>query len=342
MTTCCFTSFTYSYLAKAVVLATTIKRHNPDWTVVALVTDKPPPGFNLKGALSIFDEVVLGQTLLGDRTEPWLFRHDVVEACTAVKGPMLKRLVRLGYDNVVYLDPDTAVFSPLDAIDALLERFDLVLTPHQIDPDERESAIMDNEVASLRHGIFNLGFLAVRSSAEGRRFADWWSDRLERFCYAEPDRGIFVDQKWCDFAPALFDRVHILRDPGYNVASWNLNKRAIAIGGNGEITVNARPLRFWHFTKLGPVGDMATMKYAQDNVEVYEIWSWYKRQVEACKFDVPNGWWHYGRFTDGSLIPKHVRELYRRRSDLQQSFAQPFEVGQGTYHEWLRVHGHLG
>ena len=39
-------------------------------------------------------------------------------------------------------------------------------------------AILDNEVCSLKHGVYNLGFLGVAPTAEGRRFVDWWAERL--------------------------------------------------------------------------------------------------------------------------------------------------------------------
>ena len=84
------------------------------------------------------------------------------------------------------LDPDIAVFAPLDAIDALLERHSIVLTPHQTEPESSRSAILDNEVSSLKHGVFNLGFIAVSNSEQGLRFVDWWSDRLRDFCYGRP------------------------------------------------------------------------------------------------------------------------------------------------------------
>ena len=59
---------------------------------------------------------------------------------------------------------------------------------------------------------------------------------------------------------------------------------------SGKCLVNGSPLRFFHFTKLGPIGDTMTRKYAQDNVEVYELWSWYKRMVDRLsEKGVPSG-----------------------------------------------------
>lgn len=340
MTVVCFTSFTFSYLAKARVLANSVKRHHADWQFVAVITDEPPPQFEFDPSNEPFDELIWPDELLPDQWHSWIFRHDVVEACTAVKGPVLDTLVRGGAEKVIYLDPDTVVFSSLSDITRKLDDHSIVLTPHQIDPDDRHGAIMDNEVGSLQHGTYNLGFVAVRADEEGKRFAKWWRDRLLKYCYDETARGIFVDQKWVDLAPAFFDRLSILRDAGCNVASWNLNKRVVSITREGEILCNGVPLKFFHFTKLGPVGDAMTERYAKDNFEVYELWSWYKREVhkhtEPC---IPERWWRYAAFDDGTPIPKATRVLYRQRSDLQAAFPNPFRSDSGGYLAWLKREG---
>ena len=72
------------------------------------------------------------------------------------------------------------------------------------------------------------------------------------------------------------------RDPRYNVASWNLPHHTLRITGAGEVFANDSPLRFFHFTKLGPLGDAMTERFAGDNIEVYEIWAWYKAAVRAA------------------------------------------------------------
>ena len=41
---------------------------------------------------------------------------------------------------------------------------------------------------------------------------------------------MFTDQRWIDFVPSLFDH-HILKDPSYNVAYWNLHERDLQWDG---------------------------------------------------------------------------------------------------------------
>jgi hypothetical protein len=336
----CYSSFTFSYLNRARVLFQTLRRFHPDWELVALITDRPPGGFLFDPTAEPFDRLVWAEDLGIPDIQAWLFKHDVVEVCTAVKGPFIHQACSSGADAVVYLDPDTALFGSLEPLERLLEEHDILLTPHLIDPNDEPTAILDNDLSASRTGIFNLGFVAIRTTGEGARFARWWNDRLLDWCYDDMPAGLFVDQRWCDHVPALFDKVKVVRDPGYNVASWNLSTRTVNVGKDGAITVNGVPLRFWHFTKLGPLGDTMTKKYAGANFPVYEIWAWYKRQVEAATdAAIPERWWAYGAYSDGAPIEKAHRLLYRQRGDLQAAFPDPFRAGEGSYRQWLENEG---
>jgi hypothetical protein len=333
----CFTSISLSYLAKARVLGESLRRFHPEWTLWLCISDREPEEFTFDIANEPFDRVLwVDEVDFPDRAG-WIFQHDVVELCTAVKGEVLEELLREGADRVIYLDPDIAVFARLDPLLDLLDKHPVILTPHQLEAEDTDAAVIDNEVGTLSTGVFNLGFLGVRNCAEGRRFAGWWNKRLQGFCYDERARGIFVDQKWCNLVPVLFDGVGVVRDPGYNVASWNLSNRKLSISEAGDLLVNGSPLRFFHFTKLGPIGDTMTQRYARDNVEVYELWAWYKRMVDRhTSARIPPDWWYFGRFESGTPIPRSARELYRNRADLRQAFPDPFSEERGGYCQWLR------
>ena len=339
MTIYAYTSFSFSYLSRARVLAMTLKSLHPDWSVWAVIVDKEPEGFVFDLTAENFDNVLFFGDLFGEESESWLFGHDIVEACTAVKGRAARYFLdRSDCDKLLYFDPDIAVFNLMDDVSSMLNSSSIVLTPHQVDPEPKGEtwAIKDNEVSSLKHGVFNLGFVAVANDGEGIRFSQWWDDRLRDWCHDRLDVGVFVDQKWCNLVPCFFENVKIIRDPGYNVASWNLSQRKMHYDDSGAALINNRPLRFFHFTKLGPVGDVMTQRYAADNIEIYELWWWYRRQVLAKSTpDIRKGYWHYGAFVNGVIIPKSARELYRSREDLRSAFPRPFEIGAGSYYEWL-------
>jgi hypothetical protein len=337
----CWTSFTFAYLDRARVLFHSLRQHHPDWVLTALMTDAPPPGFVFDPADEPFDHLVWAKDLGIPDYERFLFQHDVVEMCTAVKGPFLHKVCTdpsfgHGTDLAVYLDPDTAVFAPLDPVIERLAASQIVLTPHLASPEVKPDGVRDNEMSALRTGIYNLGFVAIRTSGEGARFAAWWASRLLERCYDEIPLGVFTDQRWCDQVPVLFDGVAILRDPGFNVASWNISRRPVDIRCDGVITAGGSVLRFWHFTKLGPVGEAMTRRYAGDNFQVYEIWNWYVRRIADCRAaGLPSGWWAYGTYEDGRTISKAARRRYRDDALLRARFPRPFASGSGSLQAYL-------
>lgn len=320
-----FTSCTFGYLAKARVLAKTFKKYNADYEFALIMIDVEPEGFVFDIADEPFDTVYHIEDMGLENYESWMFGLDVVELCTAVKGPFLKKFTEMGYDKIIYLDPDIAVYNSLSPISDLLDLNSIIVTPHQVTPEEEEIAIKDNEIAALNYGVFNLGFLAIRNDAIGKKLANWWSDRLLEYCHDDLPRGLFVDQKWFDLVPAMFDGVYILRDPGYNVASWNLSHRKISITNKCIYVNGIFPLRFYHYTKLGPVGRTMTKRYAKDNFEVFELWNQYERMVnENAVANLPDGWWYYGMYSDGIPIEKAERLRYRSNPQLEKTFPHPF------------------
>jgi len=334
----CYTSFNFHYLAKARVLASTLKRLHPDWTMHACLVDREPEDFTFDLANEPFDAVTWADELDVPNLQGWMFGHGVIELCTAVKGTMLRMLLERGADKVIYLDPDIAVLETLQPIADALDTHDVVITPHQLTPDDQYRAILDNELCSSQYGIYNLGFVAVANRGDGLRFTDWWEKRLLGWCHDNVPQGIFVDQKWCDHVPALFGSVLVMRDPGCNVASWNLSQRSISIDEQGRILSNGQPLRFYHFTKLGPIGDVMTERYARDNTEVYELWTWYRQQVMGfIDKRIPKDWWAYGRYANGEPIAPEHRKLFRSRLDLKRSFVDPFgHADNNAFLGWAR------
>ena len=207
-----FTSITSNYLPKAAVLADSLRKHRPDSTFYLVLCDTVPADLGRFG--KTFDRVFLPSDLAlpVPDLEQWIFKHTVVELCTAVKGPfLLHALEQLQADKVVYFDPDIVVLDSLQQLETLIDAHSVTVTPHLVEPDSSLTAIVDNEICALKHGVFNLGFLAVRNSSEGLRFARWWSDRLVHFCYDDIPNGLFTDQKWMDLAPAFFSDFHILK-----------------------------------------------------------------------------------------------------------------------------------
>lgn len=333
-----YTSITSNYLPKARVLAASVKRHDPQARVHLLLSDVPPPGFDL--AAEPFDTMLRLEDLPIENHRAWAFGHALVEMCTAVKGIGALEIVRRHRpEKLFYFDPDIVVFGGLEALGAELDRHAVLLTPHLTDPERSRAGILDNEISALKHGIYNLGFIGVRCEGEGLRCLQWWSERLLAFCRDDIPNGLFTDQRWADLIPAMFDDVHVLREPQYNVATWNLSNRTAAGTAPDALTINGQPLGFYHFSGFDSGAQAAMLKaYGGDSPVLLELRQWYITQCEAQGQDTLGRLpCVYARFDNGEPITKMQRILYRERADLREAFPDPFATGDPTrsYHHWF-------
>ena len=272
--------------------------------------------------------------------------HNIVELSTAIKPYALKHLLaQPGCEAVLYFDPDMVLFSRVDDILAALARSNLTLTPHQNKPEQTIETVLDNEVTSLRMGVFNLGFIGVRPTPEGLRFTDWWAQRTYWFCRAEVHNGLFTDQKWLNFAPVFFDGVEIIKSSRHNVATWNLTTRVLTGSLADGFTVDGEPLGFYHFTGFDSGAHrVMAVKNAAGNAAVQQLIGWYERETAASRGDPINAWpWAYGKFSDGTPIQAHHRWLYRENQDLQNAFPDPYDsTREGlTFLDWCRTEGRV-
>ena len=303
-----------NYLAQARVLATSFARQHQGQRLKVLVIDAE--ALDLDETDEPFDVVRPSELPL----EPHEFRlmstiYSALELSTAVKPALVRLLLNRGASTVVYLDPDIEVFAPLDELDSMAEEHGIVLVPHILAPipdDGRGATAGDIEQA----GIFNLGFIAVSSGATD--FLEWWDKRLRRDCIVAPERGLFVDQRLMDFAPAYFPH-HVLRDPGYDVAYWNLHERDVVWTGDGY-QVEGGPLRFFHYSGFNPQKPHLLSKHQgptprillTERAGVARLSSRYAEQLLAAGYseliDLPYG---FGLTADGARIDHRMRWLFR-------------------------------
>jgi hypothetical protein len=244
-------------------------------------------------------------------------------------------------DGVFFFDPDIVFFSRLDDLVQELRQNSILLIPHQTKPEHTHEAIMDNEICSLKHGIFNLGFIGIRNDEQGKAFLDWWADRLERFCWAELEQGLWTDQKWVNFAPVFFEGVKIIKSSRFNVAPWNVTTRKVQGSVEEGITVDGEPLGFYHFTGFDSgAHEIMAMKYASDNKAIRSLIRWYKTAIQEDKRAVSTPWGYasYTTFENGEPITPAHRIIYKRRRDLQEAYPDPFAVVKDgeCYYDWFR------
>ena len=339
MTVHCFSSLTNNYLPKVRILAKTLKKYHPDWFFHIVLNEPIPEGVDLRDEL--FDSLISINDLGIPEIEKWIFQHKLTEICTAVKGHTAAFLFKnKGADKVIYLDPDIAVFNSLQPIADLLDHHPIILAPHVNKPDTEMQDIINNEIGSLRWGVFNLGFFAVSNSSVGNEFIDWWKERLLYFCRDDIPYGLFTDQRWCDLVPVFFEQLYILRDPGYDVATWNLSHRDLSMNPDGTLLIDGIPLRFYHFSGYDSGAGTFMVDYFVSkgrNKIVKEIWDWYAAQLKTSgQGEFGKLEWSYDHFDNGEKITQDMRSIYGTRTDLQDHFPNPFDTHRedGGYYFW--------
>lgn len=334
-----FTSIAVNYIPLARVLGRSIKRFHPEWHLVLALADCKPGWLNINN--EPFDEVISISDIDIGNNSSWIFSHDIEELCTAIKPFMMSSLLcRDGVYACLYFDPDMVLF---DRLDDLLENFsdaDILLTPHQTEPEPTRSGIIDNEVGSLRHGIYNLGFLGVANTSTGKALLSWWRERVFEFCLARVDLHLWTDQKWFNHVPVFFDRVITLKSQRFNVAPWNLSRRHLTRSSNGQYLINGKPLGFYHFSGFNS-GDHSVQasRYAPDNYDVAHLLLWYSNQLEIERHSITKTPWAYEKYSNGESIRWIHRLIYRYRQDLQSAFPDPFDAN--GFYKWISTQGEV-
>lgn len=345
-----FTSININYLPRARVLGRSLRDHHPEVKFHLMLSDELPDWFDIKN--EPFDSVIQIKDLGVENWESWMYKHDVVEMCTAVKPfAFLHIMKNTDAKKIFYFDPDVVVFSRFDELISDLDVQSGILTPHVCKPETIESAIVDNEMSCLRHGINNLGFLAVNTTGQGKELIEWWANRLEKYCYDDIPRGLFTDQRWMDFAHVFFDKVKIDRGPQYNVATWNYTTRVISGDMKNGVLVDDIPLCFHHFSGFtNGAAEMMQGKYASGMQVIEELYAWYREECErAGQSELSKIKWPYAFYSNGQPVERVHRLLYREKMDLQKAFPEPLSCEHGensskSYYDWImnnqdRVYG---
>lgn len=228
-----------NYFEMARLLGDSFLDHHPGSTFVILVVDD----LDLPSEASGIETMRLADLDYADADlDRMKTIYDVMELSTAVKPNFLRRLL-VDDDVAVYLDPDIYVYAAFDDVVSSAPTSGIVLTPHVLEPLPRDGLAV-SERSLMQSGIFNLGFIAVGRRADD--FLRWWEERLLVDAVSDVEVGLFTDQRWIDFVPALFDH-EICRDPGMNIAWWNIHERELVRTDRG-IEANGRPVRFIHFS----------------------------------------------------------------------------------------------
>lgn len=241
MTTLQFcTTATRRQLARVRVLGDTIRRHHPESTFSILLVDDhdrtvgPEPAplrllWNEEIGLDpeeIHRLLLIHGPLFPNAIKPFLLEHIVLETGSPV----------------LFLDSAIRLYGPLHDVGQAIADCGVVLTPHALSPYPLDGLGPD-DTTILSAGTFNCGMIGV--GPKGAAFLEFLESRLRRECIIDVQKMRVGEQRWLDLAPSYFP-VLVLRDPGVNVAYWNLHERPLTLV-DGHTYAGGVPLRAFNF-----------------------------------------------------------------------------------------------
>jgi hypothetical protein len=335
MTQAACTIVALNYLPYARVLCKSFLRHHPGWKFYVLLVDRLPKDVDLSNEAF---ELVQVEDLRIPGFKSIAFKYDILELNTNVKPTFLKSILARNIDQLIYLDPDIFVYRKLDSVLAAMDERSIVLTPHVLSPDPDD---IQSEVILLMGGVFNLGFIAVTQCEETDRFLSWWEKRCLDFGFCEPRKGMFVDQKWINLVPCLYDSVKVLKYPGCNMAYWNLHERELSLENDAWMVNRTSPLEFYHFSGITVDGgeqlsrrkERFTLTNRPDMLAIYEDYralliQYGFREFKAIKYS-------FNAFDNGQYINRLTRTLYA--ANLEKFAGEDPFSNSSRFYSWAKA-----
>ncbi len=310
-----------NFFRRALVLLDSIATTAPEIKTVLFIADKVNTVILKKiQLLQKQHSVIFADTLNIEKYNEMCFKYDIVELNTAIKPAAFNYLFRNGTQKAVYLDPDILVLDSLNDVFMLLDNYSAIITPHLISDDF--SIIAMEKYAELRLcGIMNLGFIAISNDNFGRRLITWWGKNLLDAAFVDKFLFTAFDQKWADSFSSLWgERVFVERNPGFNVASWNIHERELLlIHDRFSIAYKKQnyALIFFHFSGYKIGSNVLNWRFPDfkiiENTPLHEITSKYNSLIEYIKEpDLDKTPYAFSRFSNNSLILPIHRRFYRQ------------------------------
>lgn len=326
-----------SHLARVKTLMASIAQHQPDWARFLVLSDRVEDSFVSSGEEF---EVVAAESLSIPGFRRMSFQYTPVELACSLKPSGFKYLLDLGFERVVYLDSDIFVYGPMVEVGRALDDHDIVLVPHSTEPmpDDGKQPSDQNIVF---HGTYNAGFVGLRRSASADSLLEWWGNRLQDDCRAEPATGVFLDQKWLDLVPVLMTSSLVLKNQGYNVAYWNLHDRPISRDAKGIVRAAGEPLVFVHFSGFSPGNDgkgMGGDRYSLADLDdtTCALFDDYGKAVRSSEEQCNGPLNAFSMFSDGTRIHDSFRIHFREElTKSGKDYDDPFDADQGDVLSYL-------
>lgn len=330
-----------NYLPSARVLIESVRKANPEIRAFVLLVDEPNETTEAGEPFTVIPVQDLGIP----NFRSLAFKYDILELNTAVKPSFFKYLfTHENLKRLIYFDPDICVYSSVAPLFSVLSHYSLLLTPHTIRPID--DGLRPNERDFLRAGVFNLGFLGLRNCPSITEFLMWWENRCLQLGFHDLENGYCLDQKWMNLAPCYFDGVHILKDPGCNVAYFNLHERQLMTKNGQWYVAPDWPLTFFHFSGIAIDDESGISKHTNrwtlaNRPDLAELFGRYRDLVRKARVEDPARVTSYtwSIFSNGVPINKLCRVVYSLNEESYCS-GDPFDAD-GKFYKVAKANGLL-
>jgi hypothetical protein len=232
-----------AYLTRGLALHTSLVRHGGDCHLTVFCFDELAAQTLDELALPHLSVVTLGELEKANpglrAVKPTRTRAEYCWTATpSLPLHMFNRRPEL--QNVTYLDADVLFFAdPAPVFDEMGDA-SVAITPHRY-----AQPYLHHQVS----GVYNVQFLTFRNDVRAREVLQWWDERCLEWCYDRLEGARYGDQKYLDHWPEQFPGIHVVQHPGAGLAPWNASRYDLR-QVDGQVTVDGRPLIFFHFHGL--------------------------------------------------------------------------------------------
>jgi hypothetical protein len=236
------TYFDVNYLARALAMYMSLRRHSPDAVLWALCFDDASaaalsqlayPGLRPIASRDFErDDDALVAAQAGRSRVEYYF--------TCSPSWPLYLLREQGMDTLTYVDADYLFFADPDVLWDEMQDASLGIIGHRFPPELRSREA---------YGRYNVGIIAIRNDHRAVDVLTWWREKCIEWCYDRLEVDRYNDQKYLDGAVERFDDIRVLERKGIGVAPWNWMNYSFDQSPVGP-TVDGEPLIAYHYHGL--------------------------------------------------------------------------------------------
>jgi glycosyltransferase involved in cell wall biosynthesis len=245
---------TTATLPQARVMARSLSRHQPHWTIeLAVIADRTRQQAGDEAGFTVTSV----EQELEIRAEEMLGHHGLDELVTLLVPRLLLRRCLAGAGSVMHLPASSWVLGPLDRVTAQLAHHPVLLTSRV------RGSLPHDGLAPTPEDLFRLGavasdLIAVDGSASAVAFLRWWIDRLDSVIGA-PDGSTPGhrpgSEHWAfrslELARTRLDTATVA-EPGWGLSAWNLFEHTVTQDSDQLVVDGGRPLLLVDLPRFEP------------------------------------------------------------------------------------------